>query len=63
MYFIKVEKLVERWFIAYSKYPASYGINTYDGPNGDYTGNIDKSVPYRIYERQEGYLSIEIVHG
>ncbi|EJR27484.1 hypothetical protein IIG_04943 [Bacillus cereus VD048] len=55
MYLIKVEKLVGRGLIVYSKCPASYGINTYDDPNGNYTGNIGKSVPYRIYERQDGY--------
>ncbi|MEF7637973.1 lysozyme family protein [Bacillus thuringiensis] len=47
-----------QWFSAYSKYSAGYGINTYDGPNGNYTGNVDGSVPYRVYARQDGYLDI-----
>ncbi|MEB3057378.1 peptidase M23 [Bacillus pseudomycoides] len=65
MYFIRVEKLVKQWFIAYSKYPAGYGINKYDGPNGNCTGNVDGSVPYRVYTRQDGYLDIgnKTVHG
>ncbi|KMN42012.1 glycoside hydrolase family 25 protein [Bacillus sp. LK2] len=46
------------WFFAYSKYPAGYGINTYDGPNGNYTGNVDGSTPYRVSGRKDGYLDI-----
>ncbi len=46
------------WFFAYSKYPAGYGINTYDGPNGNYTGNVDGSTPYRLSGRKDGYLDI-----
>ncbi|MEB8646456.1 N-acetylmuramoyl-L-alanine amidase family protein, partial [Bacillus cereus] len=31
---------------------------TYDGPNGNYTGFVDGSVPYRILARKDGYLAI-----
>ncbi|MEH7787281.1 peptidoglycan recognition protein family protein [Bacillus thuringiensis] len=47
-----------QWFSAYSKYPPGGGINTYDGPNGNYTGFVDGSVPYRILARKDGYLAI-----
>ncbi|EOO24783.1 hypothetical protein ICM_06443, partial [Bacillus cereus BAG1X2-3] len=47
-----------QWFSAYSKYPSGSGINTYDSPNGNYTGFVDGSVPYRILARKDGYLAI-----
>jgi hypothetical protein len=47
-----------QWFSAYSKYPPGGGINTYDGPNGNYTGFVDGSVPYRLLGRKDGYLAI-----
>ncbi|WP_267414104.1 lysozyme family protein [Bacillus sp. GC_Bacil_1] len=47
-----------QWFSAYSKYPPGGGINTYDGPNGNYTGFVDGSVPYRLLGRKDGYLGI-----
>ncbi|OPD43682.1 lysozyme family protein [Bacillus thuringiensis] len=47
-----------QWFSAYSKYPPGGGINTYDGPNGNYTGFVDGSVPYRLLGRRDGYLGI-----
>ncbi|PEF73081.1 peptidase M23 [Bacillus pseudomycoides] len=47
-----------QWFSAYSKYPAGYDINTYDGSNGNYTDNVDGSVPYGIYACQDGYIDI-----
>jgi peptidoglycan LD-endopeptidase CwlK len=47
-----------QWFQAYSKYPTGYSINTYDGPNGNYVGRIDGSVPYVIYARKNGYIDI-----
>ncbi|OPD59792.1 lysozyme family protein [Bacillus anthracis] len=47
-----------QWFNAYSKYLPGSGINTYDSPNGNYTGFVDGSVPYRILARKDGYLAI-----
>ncbi|PGL99345.1 lysozyme, partial [Bacillus thuringiensis] len=47
-----------QWFSAYSKYSPGGGINTYDGPNGNYTGFVDGSVPYRLLGRKDGYLGI-----
>ncbi|MFJ8118355.1 M23 family metallopeptidase [Bacillus mycoides] len=47
-----------QWFSAYSKYPPGGGINTYDGPNGNYTGFVDGSVPYRVYGRLNDYIDI-----
>ncbi|PEW14821.1 MULTISPECIES: M23 family metallopeptidase [Bacillus cereus group] len=47
-----------QWFSAYSKYPPGGGINTYDGPNGNYTGFVDGSVPYRVFGRLNGYIDI-----
>ncbi|PEA97965.1 N-acetylmuramoyl-L-alanine amidase [Bacillus cereus] len=54
----KQEHLDVQWFYAYSKYPAGYGINTYKGPNGEWTGNVDGSVPYGIFARKDGYIDI-----
>ncbi|MDM5191111.1 N-acetylmuramoyl-L-alanine amidase family protein [Bacillus hominis] len=54
----KQEYFDVQWFYAYSKYPAGYGINTYDGPNGNYKGNVDGSAPYGIYARKDGYIDI-----
>lgn len=54
----KQEHFNVQWFYAYSKYPSGYGINTYDGPDGNYTGYIDGSVSYSIYARKDGYLDI-----
>ncbi|PFR34268.1 lysozyme family protein [Bacillus cereus] len=47
-----------QWFSAYSKYPPGGGINTYDGPNGNYTGFVDGSAPYRVFGRLNGYIDI-----
>jgi N-acetylmuramoyl-L-alanine amidase len=54
----KEEHFEVQWFHAYSKYPAGYGINTYDGPNGNYKGNVDGSYPYGIFARKDGYIDI-----
>ncbi|EOP94717.1 N-acetylmuramoyl-L-alanine amidase family protein [Bacillus sp. FSL L8-0199] len=54
----KEEHFEVEWFHAYSKYPAGYGINTYDGPNGNYKGNVDGSYPYGIFARKDGYIDI-----
>ncbi|EJP86105.1 N-acetylmuramoyl-L-alanine amidase family protein [Bacillus cereus] len=54
----KEEHFEVEWFHAYSKYPAGYGINTYDGPNGKYKGNVDGSYPYGIFARKDGYIDI-----
>lgn len=54
----KLEHFNVQWFYAYSNYPIGYGINTYDAPNGNYTGNVDGSVPYGIYSRKDGYIDI-----
>ncbi|MCU5589425.1 N-acetylmuramoyl-L-alanine amidase family protein [Bacillus cereus] len=54
----KEEHFEVEWFHAYSKYPAGYGINTYDGPNGKYKGNVDGSYPYGIFARKDGYVDI-----
>ncbi|MFD0768885.1 M15 family metallopeptidase [Bacillus sp. CGMCC 1.60114] len=54
----KQEHFDVQWFYAYSKYPVGYGINTYDAPNGNYTGKVDGSVPYGIYARKDGYIDI-----
>ncbi|MDA1763110.1 N-acetylmuramoyl-L-alanine amidase family protein [Bacillus cereus] len=54
----KQEHLDVQWFYGYSKYPAGYGINTYKGPNGEWTGNVDGSVPYGIFARKDGYIDI-----
>ncbi|CAH2462393.1 MULTISPECIES: glycoside hydrolase family 25 protein [Bacillus] len=47
-----------QWFYAYSKYTPGYEIRTYDGPNGNDTGAVDGKVPYRIWNRQDGYIDI-----
>ncbi|HEK9102000.1 glycoside hydrolase family 25 protein [Bacillus pfraonensis] len=47
-----------QWFKAYSKYPPGYGINTYNAPNGDFTGNVDGSIPYDIYSRKDGWIDL-----
>ncbi|QEL82716.1 N-acetylmuramoyl-L-alanine amidase family protein (plasmid) [Bacillus sp. JAS24-2] len=54
----KEEHFEVEWFHAYSKYPAGYGINTYDGPNGNYKGNVDGSYPYGVFARKDGYIDI-----
>ncbi|MFP3379654.1 M23 family metallopeptidase [Bacillus sp. SIMBA_069] len=54
----KEEHFNVQWFDAYSKYPAGAGINTYSGPNGEWTGTVDGSVAYKIYARKDGYISI-----
>ncbi|EOP60898.1 antigen [Bacillus cereus VDM053] len=55
---VKQEHFDVQWFYAYSKYPAGAGINTYNGPNGEWTGNVDGSVAYEIYARKDGYIAI-----
>ncbi|MEB8645808.1 lysozyme family protein, partial [Bacillus cereus] len=30
----------------------------YDGPNGNYTGFVDGSAPYRVFGRLNGYIDI-----
>ncbi|MGE7873838.1 glycoside hydrolase family 25 protein [Bacillus paramycoides] len=47
-----------QWFYAYSKYVPGYEIRTYDGPNGNDTGAVDGKVPYRIWNREDGYVDI-----
>ncbi|MGN4423008.1 glycoside hydrolase family 25 protein [Bacillus cereus group sp. MYBK30-1] len=54
----KLEHFNIQWFYAYSKYVPGYEIRTYDGPNGNDTGAIDGKVPYRIWNRQDGYVDI-----
>ncbi|SCM94573.1 N-acetylmuramoyl-L-alanine amidase [Bacillus mycoides] len=54
----KLEHFNVQWFYAYSKYTPGYEIRTYDGPNGNDTGAIDGKVPYRIWNRQDGYIDI-----
>ncbi|MED3126777.1 MULTISPECIES: lysozyme family protein [Bacillus] len=54
----KEEHFDVQWFYAYSKYPAGAGINTYSGPNGEWTGTVDGSVAYKIYARKDSYISI-----
>lgn len=52
----KLEHFNVQWFYAYSKYTPGYEIRTYDGPNGNDTGAVDGKVPYRIWNRQDGYI-------
>jgi peptidoglycan LD-endopeptidase CwlK len=52
------EHFTIKWFLAYSKYPAGYGINTYDGPNGNFTGRIGGFSGYQLYARRNGYMDI-----
>lgn len=54
----KLEHFNVQWFYAYSKYTPGYEIRTYDGPNGNDTGAVDGKVPYRIWNRQDGYIDI-----
>ncbi|HHT7236836.1 MULTISPECIES: glycoside hydrolase family 25 protein [Bacillus] len=54
----KLEHFNVQWFYAYSKYTPGYEIRTYDGPNGNDTGAVDGKVPYRIWNRQDGYVDI-----
>jgi len=54
----KEEHFNVQWFYAYSKYPAGAGINTYSGPNGEWTGTVDGSVAYKIYARKDSYISL-----
>ncbi|UYX54630.1 glycoside hydrolase family 25 protein [Bacillus thuringiensis] len=54
----KLEHFNVQWFYAYSKYAPGYEIRTYDGPNGNDTGAVDGKVPYRIWNRQDGYIDI-----
>ncbi|MGR3778246.1 glycoside hydrolase family 25 protein [Bacillus paramycoides] len=54
----KLEHFNIQWFYAYSKYVPGYEIRTYDGPNGNDTGAVDGKVPYRIWNRQDGYVDI-----
>ncbi|MGE7864705.1 glycoside hydrolase family 25 protein [Bacillus paramycoides] len=54
----KLEHFNIQWFYAYSKYAPGYEIRTYDGPNGNDTGAVDGKVPYRIWNRQDGYVDI-----
>ncbi|PGF02739.1 N-acetylmuramoyl-L-alanine amidase [Bacillus pseudomycoides] len=54
----KQEHFDVRWFKAYSKYPPGYGVNTYNAPNGDFTGNVDGSIPYDIYSRKDGWIDL-----
>ncbi|MBJ8072630.1 MULTISPECIES: glycoside hydrolase family 25 protein [Bacillus] len=54
----KLEHFNVQWFYAYSKYTPGYEIRTHDGPNGNDTGAVDGKVPYRIWNRQDGYVDI-----
>lgn len=54
----KLEHFDVQWFHAYSKYPPGYEIRTFDSPNGNDTGAVDGRVPYRIWNRQDGYVDI-----
>jgi len=56
---IPQEHVSIQWFRAYSKYPAGWGVNTYNKPGGDFTGNVDGSKPYDIWERRDGYVRID----
>jgi N-acetylmuramoyl-L-alanine amidase CwlA len=48
-----------QWFQAYSKYPAGYGVNIFDAPNGNYLGYVDGSKPYTLWSRGNGWVEIE----
>ncbi|OJE38842.1 N-acetylmuramoyl-L-alanine amidase [Bacillus proteolyticus] len=54
----KLEHFNVQWYYAYSKYTPGYEIRTYDGPNGNDTGAVDVKIPYRIWNRQDGYVDI-----
>ncbi|MGG2091932.1 M15 family metallopeptidase [Bacillus sp. S13(2024)] len=55
---VKQEHFKVQWFYAYSKFPEGYGINTYDAPNGNYTGSISSTTSYAIWARQNGWLCL-----
>ncbi|EEL87957.1 TPA: glycoside hydrolase family 25 protein [Bacillus nitratireducens] len=54
----KLEHFNVQWYYAYSKYTPGYEIRTYDGPNGNDTGAVDGKIPYRIWNRQDGYVDL-----
>ncbi|MEB8800221.1 M23 family metallopeptidase, partial [Bacillus cereus] len=42
-------------FKAVSKYPEGWGVNYYDGIDGQYKGTISSKAPFMIYARKEGW--------
>lgn len=56
---LRQEYVNVKWFLAYSRYPAGYGINVYDAPNGNYVGRVDGTKAYDIWARKDGYIEIE----
>ncbi|MCW9133880.1 M23 family metallopeptidase [Bacillus paramycoides] len=45
-------------FKAVSKYPEGWGVNYYDGIDGQYKGTISSKAPFMIYARKEGWIDI-----
>lgn len=45
-------------FTATSKFKEGYGVNYYNAPNGTYKGKITKKIPYKVYNRQDGWVDI-----
>ncbi|PFS10911.1 lysozyme [Bacillus cereus] len=45
-------------FKAISKYPEGWGVNYYDGIDGQYKGTISSKAPFMIYARKEGWIDI-----
>ncbi|AKQ08598.1 lysin [Bacillus phage PBC5] len=46
------------WYKVRSKYPVGWGVNFYDGPSGNFLGNIDGSEVYNAHNRVGGYVDI-----
>lgn len=44
--------------IAVSKYPDGYGVNTYKTPNGEYSGRINKKIPFIVHGEKDGFIGI-----
>lgn len=45
-------------YTATSRFKKGYGVNYYSAPNGSYKGKITNPIPYKVYNRIDGWVDI-----